>query len=106
MRTYHIKDKQHRPVGRATSMAQAVALCGVYYEHKRVESPNKIHPSYMHLTAYKDGALWYEHDYPLQVEGTVWHDKAHTYHEALKSALADMYRKCRNEFIITESQWR
>ena len=84
----------------------AVALCGVYYEHKRVESPNKIHPSYMHLTAYKDGALWYEHDYPLQVEGTVWHDKAHTYHEALKQALADMYRKCRNEFIITESQWR
>ena len=103
---YHIKNKRHEPVGIATSMAQAVALCGVYYEHKRVESPNKIHPSYMHLTAYKDGALWYEHDYPLQVEGTVWHDKAHTYHEAVKQALADIYRKCKQEFIITESQWR
>lgn len=42
---YHIKNKRHEPIGIATSMAQAVALCGVYYEHKRVESPNKIHPS-------------------------------------------------------------
>ena len=103
---YHIKDRSHRPLGIATSMAQAVALYGIHYEHRRVESANNMHPSYMHLTAYKDGEIWYEHKYPLQVEGTVWHDKAHTYHEALKNALADMYRKCKNEFIITESQWR
>nr|DAW78508.1 MAG TPA: hypothetical protein [Caudoviricetes sp.] len=99
---FAVLTKTGEPIGKATDIAHVLTLCGIEYDHKERRTKDEQYPLKMHVIARKKYTIgsWFEQSYVLKCKESAWSDCGFTYHDALKRAVRDMFKKCRKEFMI------